>query len=136
MLNTPYIRAFQNDISKAIAVLTQQRILPQSASSSQVSQPGMRPDQITGIPKGGEPINVANIVDRLDERIERLSLVREWITSDAEIAHLIDATIGRQVRAAERRQARLSVVLTVVSLVVGWLLSLVGSPATLLRIGH
>jgi len=68
-------------------------------------------------------------------QISRLEELRNWMTTDAEFARLVDAMIGRQVQAAEQRQrraaVRTAVVSAVVSLIVGWLLSAV-SPVSAL----
>jgi hypothetical protein len=78
----------------------------------------------------------------LSRRIRRLAHLRDWIHDDPELRTLVDTSISSHVRAAEarleakaraqnRQQAILAVALTAVSLLAGWLLSLVGSPATI-----
>jgi hypothetical protein len=71
------------------------------------------------------------IIQALNERIFRLGQVRDWIEEDTHLAHLIDSVIGRQVLLSERRQARFNTALNGVFLILGWMLSLVGTPATL-----
>jgi hypothetical protein len=67
-------------------------------------------------------------------QITRLEELRNWMTTDAEFARLVDAMIGQQVQAAEQRQRRAAVRTTVisaaVSLIAGWLLSAV-SPVSM-----
>lgn len=82
----------------------------------------------------GAPPAVQHMVETLDERIGRLNNIREWLQQDDDLARLIDGIIGKQVRASERRQARLSVVLNVVFLLAGWGLSLISTPSSAL--GH
>lgn len=72
-----------------------------------------------------------DIVGAIDARIERLAQVRDWIDEDDELAGLIDSVIARRIRESERRQARFNVVLNAVFLIMGWLLSLVGTPSAL-----
>lgn len=58
----------------------------------------------------------------LDERLTRLTQMRDWLRDDT-LRAMVDDVIGRQVRASERRQVAYSAVVGVVSLIAGWLLS-------------
>jgi hypothetical protein len=62
-------------------------------------------------------------LEALDLRIARLGQIREWLQQDARLRDMVDDAIRHQVLASERRQKTLSVVLSVASLGVGWLLS-------------
>jgi hypothetical protein len=69
---------------------------------------------------------------QLDVQLDRLQQVREWLKDD-NLRRLIDAAIGEQVQTSERRQRRLTAVWSVAGILAGWLLSLLGSPASLIR---
>ncbi len=136
MNDTRYARAFQAAIAETLARIQTERQAAAPASEAYPGRRGLRgapPVSETAPADVSEPAKAAarQITEQLDERVERLSLVSEWIKSDPEFTRLIDAAIGGQVRTAERRLARLSVALTLVSLIAGWLLSLAGSPAAL-----
>lgn len=66
----------------------------------------------------------------LDERIVRLTQMREWLRDDT-LRTMIDDVIGQQVRATAQRQLVYSFVVGVISLIAGWLLSAVSPVATL-----
>jgi len=88
-----------------------------------------------GVGRPCTPIPPAQeIVMALDARIGRLEQLCDWIDEDEHLARFIDSVIGHQVRAAERRQARLSAGLNVLFMIAGWLLSLIGTPANLAQI--
>lgn len=76
------------------------------------------------------------IVVALDQRIDRLQLVRDWIGEDVALAQLIDTVIGQQIRASEKRQTRLNIVMSTLSLIVGWGLSAIAAPSLLTTIFH
>lgn len=63
------------------------------------------------------------IASNLSMQIGRLETLRNWMRDDPAFGRLVDSLIGQQVQAAERRQRVFSGVLSVASLVVGWLLS-------------
>jgi hypothetical protein len=73
-------------------------------------------------------------------QITRLEQLRGWMTEDQAFAQLVDSMIGRQVQAAEARQTNRAIVITVVSsvlsLAVGWLLTAVSPGALAALIGH
>jgi hypothetical protein len=73
-----------------------------------------------------QPVSLAS----LDERIARLTQIREWLGDDT-LRVMVDDVIGQQVKSAARRQVTYSFVIGVISLVVGWLLSAVSPVATL-----
>jgi hypothetical protein len=88
-------------------------------------------------PQGAPTATTQGMVETLDQRIDRLNNIRTWLQQDDDLARLIDGIIGKQVRASERRQARLSVVLNVVFLLAGWGLSLISTPsAASATLGH
>jgi hypothetical protein len=71
---------------------------------------------------------------RLVERTEFLEDLREHMQEDPELLRFVDSVIGQRVHASERRQTRLAIALGVFSLLAGWLLSLVGTPANLAQL--
>lgn len=81
-------------------------------------------------PASAAPPPVSNLA-LLNERIARLSQVRDWLSSDPDLERLVDGVIGQQVRVSERRQVRLGLVFNIVFLLAGWGLSLIGTPAAL-----
>ena len=66
----------------------------------------------------------------LDERITRLTQIRQWIEQDTSLMDMVDDVIGNQVRNATRQQMLFSTMIGVASLIVGWLLSAI-SPVQL-----
>jgi len=81
----------------------------------------------------------------LSARIYRLDQLRRWMKDDPDLFRILDITIGNQVKAAEERQRELakaaerrqrifSIVGAIIALIIGWLLSLVGTPATLAQL--
>jgi hypothetical protein len=81
-------------------------------------------DQMAHVPP--RPVSLAS----LDERITRLTQIREWL-GDATLRAMVDDVIGQQMKSAARRQVTYSFLIGVISLVVGWLLSAVSPVATL-----
>lgn len=65
----------------------------------------------------------AAMIDTLQDRAKRLRQVQQLLTDDPELLHVVDASIRNRVGSAQRRQAMLSVVLAILSLIAGWLLS-------------
>lgn len=79
----------------------------------------------------------ATIVASIDQRVARLTQVREWISEDGDIARLLDTVIGNQVRTSERRQVRINLAFNVLFLLVGWALSIFASPQAMSALlGH
>jgi hypothetical protein len=70
----------------------------------------------------------------LDERLIRLTQMRDWLRDDS-LRVMVDEAIGQQVQASERRQVAYSAVVGVVSLVAGWLLSAI-SPISVATFFH
>lgn len=74
--------------------------------------------------RGASPLpETPGDLEALDLRITRLAQIREWLKQDARLRDMVDDAIRNQVLASERRQRTLSVILSVASLGVGWLLS-------------
>lgn len=84
-------------------------------------------DQVAPAPT--RPVSLASLAV-LDERISRLTQIREWLGDDT-LRAMVDDVIGQQVKSAARRQVTFSFLIGVISLVVGWLLSAVSPVATL-----
>ncbi len=88
----------------------------------------------------------------LSARVYRLDQLKRWMRDDPDLFQFLDNTIDKQVKAAqerqqemasvaqkqqqqsaktaERRQRIFSIIGAVITLIAGWLLSLVGTPAT------
>ena len=67
--------------------------------------------------------------------------IRDWLRQDPRLLPVVDDAIGRQVRELERRQAKqnvsLAFVTTVGGAILGWVVSLLGTPTTVLHLlGH
>jgi hypothetical protein len=123
-----YIPGVRASIEQELTTLRQQL---QDAMSAPDAASGGVPRGLPGAAPGtARPTE--EIVTALDSRIARLEQVRDWIGEDEGFAALIDNIIGKQVRAATRWQLVVSFVLSVLFLIAGWLLSLLGSPADLL----
>lgn len=94
-----------------------------------------------GQPRGGRgerPLPPADqVAQQLGERIAQLERIQTWLAQDHELMRLVDSVILQEVRRSEARQRFWSVfwsiVLTVVSLIAGWLLSLIQDPGTILH---
>jgi hypothetical protein len=82
---------------------------------------------------GAVPASATSMA-QLDERLTRLTQIRDWLRDDR-LQAMVDDVIGQQVRASERRQVRYSVMIGIASLVAGWLLSAV-SPISMAGILH
>ena len=67
----------------------------------------------------------------IEDRAKKLRQVERILSADPELIKLTGAGIENQVKAVHRRQTRMLVAVSVVSLIVGWLLSAI-SPATAL----
>jgi hypothetical protein len=88
--------------------------------------------------RGGAPTlpTAATVASELRDRMARLEEVRDLVNEYPELVSVIDSVIGNQIAAAQRRQRVWSIAATVASLIVGWLLSLIGTPQTLGRLLH
>jgi hypothetical protein len=69
--------------------------------------------------------------ESLSTRLKRLQQFDRWLAEDPELTTLIDSTLKHRADGAARRQATLTLVVAVVSLVAGWLLNTL-NPGTLL----
>jgi primosomal protein N'' len=93
------------------------------------------PEQSRLITKGSTVTPAAReIVEEIDRRISRLEQVRDWIDEDEYLAHLIDSVIGKQVKTSEQRQARKNIIMNIVFLLLGWLLSILATPANIVSL--
>jgi hypothetical protein len=78
------------------------------------------------------PTKKENGLAHLDVQLDRLQQLREWLKDD-NLRLLIDSAIGERVQASERRQQRVTAFWSIGGILAGWLLSLVGSPASLFK---
>jgi hypothetical protein len=69
------------------------------------------------------------VTGALDQRIEDLEHIRDLVRTTPELVAVIDAVIGNELRAVERRERAFGLLQATVSLVAGWLLSMIGEPA-------
>lgn len=76
-------------------------------------------------------------IEQLDLFIRRLSQIRDWLMQDPHLLAAVDAAIGKQVQSLEHRQSRqnvsLAVTTTIAGAVLGWLISLLGTPSSVLH---
>lgn len=123
-----YIQAFKQDINQEILIVQQQleKDIEQANKKEQLDA-AYRGKSHQSVPP------VQHIVTLLDIRLERLEYIRNWIEEDEELAHLIDSIMSKQVKASERRQLRINIMLNIIFLFAGWGLSLVGTPLALLQ---
>jgi hypothetical protein len=70
-------------------------------------------------------------VKAIEDRAKKLRQIESILSADPELIKLTSAGIENQVKAVKRRQTRMLVAVSIVSLIVGWLLSAI-SPATVL----
>jgi hypothetical protein len=94
----------------------------------------VRGRQSTDTIAGTEPPDTN--MEALHVQIERLSTLAEWMSEDPELRTMVDKSIGRQVAASERRQRIYSATLGIVSLIVGWLLSLFATTDSLAHVAQ
>ncbi len=80
---------------------------------------------------GGELDAVEREIKLLAMRRDRLHLLGDWSKEDPGLMQSMDEVILSQLKASKRRQRRLTIVLAIASLIVGWLLSAI-APATVL----
>jgi hypothetical protein len=68
--------------------------------------------------------------------VTRLRQIRDWLQQDSRLLPVVDEFIGQQVAASEKRNTRRNVaiagVTTVIGAVLGWLLSSLAAPSSLL----
>ena len=70
----------------------------------------------------------------IEVRAKELRQVERIVSADPELMNLVEASIGIQVRAAQRRQTRISIAVAGVAVIVGWLLSALGSATALAQL--
>jgi hypothetical protein len=68
------------------------------------------------------PTIVRPNIAQLNDRITQLQQMRDWLKDD-HLRAMMDGVIGQQVAKSERRQIFYTVVVSILSLVAGWLLS-------------
>jgi len=81
------------------------------------------------------PVATQQMALAMHARISRLNQFATWIEDDPAIVTLIDETISSRVRAAAHRQAIISVLVAILSLIVGWLLNAI-NPVSLASVFH
>jgi hypothetical protein len=74
----------------------------------------------------------------LDLLVGRLNQLRQWIRDDERIVEVIDSYLGEQIKEMRahlaRQNLRLALLFTMVSgAALGWIISLLGTPATVLH---
>ena len=71
----------------------------------------------------------------IEVRAKELRQVERIVSADPELMNLVEASIGIQVRAAaQRRQTHISIAVAGVAVIVGWLLSALGSATALAQL--
>jgi hypothetical protein len=89
------------------------------------------PEPTRDVPDAG---TLATQMEDLDIFLRRLRQIHDWLKQDPRLLPVVDDAIGRRVRALEQRQTRQNVTLaaitTVTGAVLGWLISLLGTPVT------
>jgi hypothetical protein len=130
MSQNPYTRVLSEALTADIATLKIQ--LEQAIQHQPVEA---FPEQSRRILEGSTATPaVREIVEEIDRRISRLEQVRDWIDEDEYLAHLIDSVIGKKVKASEQRQARRNIIVNVIFLLLGWLLSILATPANIVSL--
>ena len=75
-------------------------------------------------------------LDDLTVFLSRLKQMKEWLQEDERLLPVVDGVIGQQVKAAEKRanalNVQIAVITTLIGALLGWLLSSVQGPASLL----
>lgn len=111
-----------------------QASIEDSIRSLKVQAGDISDDTLPGIEMGGAfppgegPSSFDATEYMLSERLWRVKQLGSWMKEDPDLLKSVDELIGQQVRAAQRRQAVLSVGIAFVSLAGGWLLSAVPVP--------
>jgi hypothetical protein len=89
-----------------------------------------------------QPVSPQQSIEDLSLFLSRLKQIRDWLQQDNRLLPVVDEFIGQKVSLSEKRSNRnnlmLAGVTTLVGAVLGWLVSALGSPQTLLQIftGH
>ncbi len=76
----------------------------------------------------------ANNDNDLVDRLKRVMNYQAYSMKDSEFSRLLDATIEQKLKESEKRQNIQAIILAIGSLVVGWLLSIWGTPANMIQI--
>lgn len=102
---------------------------------------GQLPSGLRSGVRGAAALGIPRPLDDLDLFVARLKQVKEWLQQDPRLLPVVDDYIGGQVRQMEQRQSRqnwlLAVGTTLVGAILGWAISPVGTPVTLLHLlGH
>lgn len=99
---------------------------------------GQLPTVLPGGLRGATVPAIPRSLDDLDLIVTRLKQLKEWLQQDPRLLPLVDDFIGGQVQKMEQRLNRrnwwLAVGTTVAGAVLGWLISLLGTPVTLLHL--
>lgn len=127
----PYSRIISNAFGQEIIRLQEQLRLLRSQISQVPTIESFRGKnhQIQLPPSKPSPEN--DLIDALDDRIERLLQVRHWLDEDNEMARLLDSVIKQRVHISERRQTIINMALNTIFLIAGWGLSAFFTPSTL-----
>jgi hypothetical protein len=77
----------------------------------------------------------------LDQSIERLETIKQWLIEDHHLLALVDEAINQHVQRMEQRSQhfnlQVAVATTIGGALLGWLLAAISSPQDLLRLlGH
>ena len=91
--------------------------------------------------RGSEAVRSGAELRQVSDRVYRLEQLKRWLREDPDMFHALDITIrskvvGAELRqhdldlAAARRQRTLAIMASILTLFAGWLLSLIGTPAT------
>ncbi len=72
-----------------------------------------------------------DVVREMASRVQQLQQIQAMIEKNPDMVHVIDSIIGKHIHAAERRERLLAIILSIVTLIAGWLLSLVRTPSDL-----
>ena len=113
-------------------------VLLERQAADLASKSESAPGAVRGVPAPGV---LGEQMDDLDLFIRRLKQMRDWLRQDPRLLPVVDDAIGKQVRDLERRQTwqnyRLAFATTVGGALLGWLISLLGTPTTVLHLlGH
>lgn len=96
------------------------------------------PEGVEGGARGASTAEMVHQIENMELLIARLRQVKDLLKQDTRLLPLVDGYIGQQVHAMEKRQARLNIVLavvtTLVGVILGWLLSAVTPVSVLLSL--
>jgi DNA-binding protein H-NS len=106
-------RTYQSEIQKALTREVEQ--LNESLGNQ-------RPKGLSKRAPLSEPIQ------KMVDQVEFLEELQWRVQENPEILRFVDSVVGNQVKLTEKRQSRLALVYAILSLIAGWLLSLLGTP--------